>query len=323
MADLLVKNGRVLDPGAQRDGRLDVLIRDGIVAAIGPDLASAEAKIIDAKNLLVLPGLIDVHLHLMDGLGAFGADPDVFGVGSGVTTVVDAGSTGHSLFPIFRRHIAEPAKTRVLAYVNLSTLGSVAGPGYSTLEDPRLIDEAKIEAAVEKNREMIVGIKVMATGAALGKAAPARAAAGGQSAFAAAGAHRGELEQYRRDPAGRECARASQARRHRDAHVHYPPGRPPRSKRQVMARGRRSARRGRALRRRPRSPQSQFRRRAARARSGTQARRRLDRRPPRQPRGAGVRSADDDGEAPGARVFSAGRCPDGDDERRVAARPRR
>jgi dihydroorotase len=58
----------------------------------------------------------------------------------------------------------------VLAYVNLSTLGSVAGPGYSTLEDPRLIDEAKIEAAVEKNRDMIVGIKVMATGAALGKA---------------------------------------------------------------------------------------------------------------------------------------------------------
>jgi len=170
MADLLVKNGRVLDPGAQRDGRFDVLIRDGVVATIGAELNSADAKIIDAKNLLVVPGLIDVHLHLMDGLGAFGADPDVFGIGSGVTTVVDAGSTGHSLFPIFRRHIAEPAKTRVLAYVNLSTLGSVAGPGYSTLEDPRLIDEAKIEAAVEKNREMIVGIKVMATGAALGKA---------------------------------------------------------------------------------------------------------------------------------------------------------
>src|ERR1044071_9346029 len=90
-----------------------------------------------------------------------------------------------------------------------------------------------------------------------------------------------------------------------------------------MARGRRSARRRRALRRRPRSPQSQFRRRAARAPSGTQARRRLARRPPRQPRGAGVRFADDDGEAPGARVFSAGRCPDGDDERREAARPRR
>src|SRR5690242_14608474 len=102
MADLLVKNGRVLDPGAQRDGKFDVLIRDGVVATIGAELNSADAKIIDAKNLLVVPGLIDVHLHLMDGLGAFGTDPDVFGIGSGVTTVVDAGSTGHSLFPIFR-----------------------------------------------------------------------------------------------------------------------------------------------------------------------------------------------------------------------------
>jgi dihydroorotase len=70
MADLLIKNGRVLDPGAQRDGAFDVLIRDGVVDAIGPDLTSADAKIIDAKNLLVVPGLIDVHLHLMTGLGA-------------------------------------------------------------------------------------------------------------------------------------------------------------------------------------------------------------------------------------------------------------
>src|SRR5207244_12700632 len=113
------------------------------------------------------PGLIDVHLHLMNGLGAFGADPDVFGVGSGVTTVVDAGSAGHSLVTVFRRYVTDTAKTRVLNYVNLSTLGSVTGPGYSILADPRLIDEDKIEKAVEDNREIIVGIKVMATGAAL------------------------------------------------------------------------------------------------------------------------------------------------------------
>jgi dihydroorotase len=69
---------------------------------------------------------------------------------------------------VFRRYIAEPSKTRVLAYVNLSTLGSVAGAGYSTLADPRLIDEARIEEVVEANRDVIVGIKVMATGAALG-----------------------------------------------------------------------------------------------------------------------------------------------------------
>jgi dihydroorotase len=106
----------------------------------------------------------------MNGLGAFGADPDVFGVGSGVTTVVDAGSAGHSLLTVFRRYVTGNAKTRVLNYVNLSTLGSVTGPGYSILADPRLIDEEKIEKAVEENRDMVVGIKVMATGAALGAA---------------------------------------------------------------------------------------------------------------------------------------------------------
>ncbi len=170
MTSLLLKGGRLLDPGSGLDGWLDVRVSDGRIAAIGPDLPADGAAVLDVKGLLVVPGLIDVHLHLMNGLGAFGADPDVFGVGSGVTTVVDAGSTGHSLLPVFRRYIAAPAKTRVMAYVNLSTLGSVAGAGYSTLADPRLIDEERIEQAVEANRDMIVGIKVMATGAALGSA---------------------------------------------------------------------------------------------------------------------------------------------------------
>lgn len=160
----------MLDPGSGVDGLFDVRIADGKVEEIGRDLDAAGATVLDVKGLLVIPGLIDVHLHLMNGLGAFGADPDVFGVGSGVTTVVDAGSAGHSLLTVFRRYVAENAKSRVLAYVNLSTLGSVAGPGYSTLSEPRLIDEDKIQKAVEANRDMIVGIKVMATGAALGPA---------------------------------------------------------------------------------------------------------------------------------------------------------
>src|SRR6266850_2547628 len=115
-----------------------------------------------------LDGQQDVHLHLMNGLGAFGVDPDIFGVGSGVTTVVDAGSAGHSLLTVFRNYVTRNAKTRVLNYVNLSTLGGVTGPGYSILADPRLIDEDKIEKAVDAHRDIIVGIKIMATGGALG-----------------------------------------------------------------------------------------------------------------------------------------------------------
>ena len=168
LTNFLLKGGRLIDPASGRDGLFDVRVRGGIVDAIGADLPPDGAAVIDVKDQIVTPGLIDVHLHLMKGLGAFGVDPDVFGVGSGVTTVVDAGSAGHSLLNVFRNYVTDNAKTRVLNYINLSTLGGVTGPGYSILADPRVIDEDKIEKAVEANRDIIVGIKIMATGGALG-----------------------------------------------------------------------------------------------------------------------------------------------------------
>jgi dihydroorotase len=164
----MLKDGRLVDPASNLDAQQDIHIRDGVVAAVGTELKADGATVIDVKGLIVTPGLIDVHLHLMNGLGAFGVDPDIFGVGSGVTTVVDAGSAGHSLLQVFRNYVTKNAKTRVLNYVNLSTLGGVTGPGYSILADPRLIDEEKIEKAVEANRDILVGIKIMATGGALG-----------------------------------------------------------------------------------------------------------------------------------------------------------
>jgi dihydroorotase len=168
LTNFILKGGRLLDPAAGLDGQQDIHVRDGVVATIGAELKVDGATVIDVKGLIVTPGLIDVHLHLMNGLGAFGVDPDIFGVGSGVTTVVDAGSAGHSMLNVFRNYVTKNAKTRVLNYVNLSTLGGVTGPGYSILADSRLVDEDKIEKAVEANRDIIVGIKIMATGGALG-----------------------------------------------------------------------------------------------------------------------------------------------------------
>ena len=168
LKNFILKGGHLIDSASGLDGQQDIHVRDGVVAAIGADLKAEGATVVDVEDCIVTPGLIDVHLHLMNGLGAFGVDPDIFGVGSGVTTVVDAGSAGHSLLTVFRNYVTRNAKTRVLNYVNLSTLGGVTGPGYSILADPRLIDEDKIEKAVEANRDIIVGIKIMATGGALG-----------------------------------------------------------------------------------------------------------------------------------------------------------
>jgi dihydroorotase len=168
LPDFILKAGRLIDPAIGADGTFDIRVRDGKLDTIGVDLDPDGAVVIDIKNHIVTPGLIDVHLHLMKGLGSFGVDPDIFGVGSGVTTVVDAGSAGHTLLNVFRNYVTDNAQTRVLNYINLSTLGGVSGPGYSILADPRLIDEAKIEQAVEAHRDIIVGIKIMATGGALG-----------------------------------------------------------------------------------------------------------------------------------------------------------
>ena len=168
LSNFLLKGGRLIDSARGIDGSFDIRVRDGIVDEIGANLTAEATTVVDVKDLIVTPGLIDVHLHLMKGLGAFGVDPDIFGVGSGVTTVVDAGSAGHTLLNVFRNYVTDNAKTRVLNYINLSTLGGVTGPGYSILADPRLIDEEKIAGGVEANRDIIVGIKIMATGGALG-----------------------------------------------------------------------------------------------------------------------------------------------------------
>jgi len=223
LSHFVLKAGRVIDPAAGRDGMFDIRVRSGTIEAIGVDLAPEGAFVIDVKDHIVTPGLIDVHLHLMKGLGAFGVDPDIFGVGSGVTTVVDAGSAGHTLLNVFRNYVTDNARTRVLNYINLSTLGGVTGPGYSILADPRLIDEAKIEQAVEANRDIIVGIKIMATGGALGAQGLKpleRAQARRRAQIAVAGPYRRELDQRHRAGARGRCAQIFARRRYRHPHVH-------------------------------------------------------------------------------------------------------
>src|SRR5262245_40533716 len=118
LKNFILKGGRLIDSASGLDEQRDVHVRDGVVAAIGADLKAEGATVIDVKDCIVTPGLIDVHLHLMNGLGAFGVDPDIFGVGSGVTTVVDAGSAGHSLLTVFRDYVTRTAKTGGPNYVH-------------------------------------------------------------------------------------------------------------------------------------------------------------------------------------------------------------
>ncbi len=164
---LLLRGGRVMDPAQGIDGPSDVLVRDGRIAAVGPALAADGADVLDVSGTLVLPGLIDGHVHCFHGMGQ-GLPPDHVGVSRGVTTVVDAGSSGHAAFPLFRDGAMAQAKTRVLAYLHLSTLGSIVGPQFANLGDPRLIDPDGIAATLQANGDRLLGIKMHAIRSCVG-----------------------------------------------------------------------------------------------------------------------------------------------------------
>jgi len=130
--DILLKGGHLIDAKNNLDEPMDVGIRDGKITEVAKDISQKKAKkTIDVSGLYVTPGLMDMHVHVFMGNepGAYIADgatsvmPDGFTFRSGVTTVVDAGSSGWRNFPLFKEQTIDKAKTRVLALLNIVGTG--------------------------------------------------------------------------------------------------------------------------------------------------------------------------------------------------------
>jgi dihydroorotase len=166
---LVLQGGRVLDPLGGVDAVQDVRIEHGQIAAIGPGVATDGADVRQLHGAVVTPGLIDSHVHVYEGVGFGGIDPDIVGVGSGVSTVVDAGSSGASTFEGLRRYVIGRARTRVLVFLNLSLVGTPAGPSSHELAAADDVDEDAAQEVIEANRDLVVGIKVRASRTALGQ----------------------------------------------------------------------------------------------------------------------------------------------------------
>lgn len=165
-ADLAIRGGRIIDPASQLDQIGTVVVAGGRVAAIEPDDTPVVAgQVIDARGLLVLPGLIDIHAHCFVGETALGLSPDQIGLTQGVTTVVDAGSSGVANLERFRRQAAA-ARTRVLAFLNLSREGLAQGRG--ELSDPALWAPEETLAALKGHGDFLVGVKARASASAVG-----------------------------------------------------------------------------------------------------------------------------------------------------------
>ena len=93
--DLLIKDGTVMDPSQGLNAAKDVALAAGKVAAVKDSIpANSAREVLDAKGMLVVPGLIDLHVHAFWGASTYGIDADVSNVAKGVTTALDAGSAG-------------------------------------------------------------------------------------------------------------------------------------------------------------------------------------------------------------------------------------
>jgi dihydroorotase len=159
--DLVLRGGRVIDPARDVDGLFDVAVRGATIAAVAPAVAAGPGtRSIDVRGRLVVPGLIDTHAHVYQYVtGAFGMNPDLVGVRSGVTTVIDQGGASPLTIDGFRKFIAEPAATRVFAFISNYLAGGLVGHRYVKLYGPDGINVGETVRAIERNRDLVKGIK--------------------------------------------------------------------------------------------------------------------------------------------------------------------
>ena len=165
MYDLLLKGGELIDPSMEVRGVHDIAIQDGKIARIAADIPDEEAaRVISVSGKIVIPGMIDLHAHVFDGFIGNGVNPDSGGVHAGVTTLVDAGSSGCATFSGFPRHIIPNSHTEIIPFMHICQTGLATTPDIVAESS---IDLERTLQVAEQHRGLIRGIKARMVSPAL------------------------------------------------------------------------------------------------------------------------------------------------------------
>jgi dihydroorotase len=170
MADLLIQGGQVMDPGQGLKGQFDIAVAQGKITRIAQHIDPREAdRVVDVSGKVVVPGLIDLHAHVYAGVRTVGVNenclmPDLAGVQSGVTTVLDPGSGGCYNFSGFTRFLVPASRTRIFALINIARNGLFGMPEITQRAD---IDLEGTIKCVEQNKPTVLGVKLRMAGPVL------------------------------------------------------------------------------------------------------------------------------------------------------------
>ncbi len=167
MYDITIKGGTVIDPSQNLDGKFDVAISGGHVSKVARDIPEKESKrTIDARGLVVTPGLIDIHTHAADGIVGNGVPPDAAGVLQGVTTINDGGSTGQAIFNGLKRYIIPNIRTTMFCFIHICSFGLSSMPELWSRQD---IDTEATGKVIDENPGLVKGVKLRLVGGMVAK----------------------------------------------------------------------------------------------------------------------------------------------------------
>ena len=151
MFDTLIKNGRLVD-----GSKIEVAIEKGMIKAVATEINQPAQEVVDLEGKYYLSaGWIDDHVHCYEKMNLYYDYPDQIGVEKGVTTVIDAGTTGAENIREFYQ-LTKSVKTNVYALMNISKWGIVK---QDELADLTKIQEDLVSTALAELPEFIVGIK--------------------------------------------------------------------------------------------------------------------------------------------------------------------
>lgn len=160
MFDLLLRRARLVD-----DTVSDIALKDGKIAALG-DVDGPALKTIElGGECYVSAGWIDSHVHCYAKSPIYHDQPDSVGIATGVTTVVDAGSTGADDIDDFYT-LTREAATEVYALLNISRVGLIA---QNELANMANIDADAVREAVKRHPDFIVGLKARMSSSVVGE----------------------------------------------------------------------------------------------------------------------------------------------------------